>query len=686
MIGIPSQSPVRPRVILRLSKANRFCRQAWAALLLLPVTLALAAGQAQMQSAAANSPTAPSTPEAPAPAPNEAAAPPPTLAQQMQQALQGALEPQQPFHVELPHSRNPLSPYMPSTAPPLNLTNSPRLDRLIINGKLYISLHDAIALAIENNLDLAYFRYNFPIAKTDILRTRAGGAANGVDTAIVQSSTQGGFATSSGGGGSAGFSAGNGGIVTSTLGAGTAVSSFDPYLTFRGYDDHTVVQESNEALVGTPILKNNTIQGLANFSQSFPLGTNVSAQYLGQRIASNSPYNAINPELYSNFEIVITQHLLAGFGLSTNERFIRIAKRNNQITNLAFRAQVTATVTQIENIYWDLVSAYQDEQIKQHALAFAQRTLAIDQKQLQLRAIPALQILTDESDVANSEGDLTVSRANLRRNELLLKNAITRSDDPLIDEMPVVPIDRVGAPDPNASKPIDDLIAEAEKNRPEVGIYKMQAEVQRQALKDINSELLPKLNVYGLYAGAGTAGPVNKYCNLGADLCSTVLPTGFPGMFEDIFNYSSPEYQAGLTLQINLRNRVAKADQFRAVLQYRQSQITSEEQQKSIRFDVRNALFALQQAQARVDASQKARDLLQRTFDITEEERKLGAKSAYDTLVAQHNLAVAQSAFVDAQTAYEKAKVDIDRATGETLQQTGVSIDDAKSGVVSHAP
>jgi outer membrane protein TolC len=255
----------------------------------------------------------------------------------------------------------------------------------------------------------------------------------------------------------------------------------------------------------------------------------------------------------------------------------------------------------------------------------------------------------------------------------------------LIDEMPVVPLDLKGAPDPNASKSTDDLISEAEKNRPEVSIYQMQADVQKQALKDINSELLPTLNMYGYYAGAGTAGPANPYCTLGNE-CATDLPTGFPGMFQNIFNYSSPEYQVGVTLAINLRNRQAKADQFRAVLQYRQSQISSEQQQKSIRFDVRNSQFALQQAQARVDAAQKARDLAQKTFDITEQEQKLGAKSSYDTLVAQHDLAIAESAFAAAQTAYEKAKVDIDRATGETLERTGVSIDDAKSGVVTHAP
>jgi outer membrane protein TolC len=664
--------------------------QALAAIFLLQINFALASepltpppatAVAQAASAAAQQ-----TPEAPVPAASDTATPQPTLAQQMQQVQQQTFAPPRPFQVPMPHSHNPLFPYIPSTAPELDLSNSPRLQNLIRDGKIYLSLHDAIAVAIENNLDLAYFRYNFPIAQTDILRTKAGSPANGVNTAIVQG-TQGGFAASTGGGGGSsgsGFSAGNGGIVTSTLGAGTSVSSFDPQLTFQGYVDHTVTQEANEITTGVPTLKNNTIEVLSSFSQSFPIGTNLSVSYQGQRVASNTPYNLINPELYSRFQAIISQPLLYGFGVATNERFIRIAKRNSQITDLAFKAQVIATVTQIENIYWDLVNAYESEQISERSLGFANKNLSDDQKQLELQAIPAMQVMTDQSAVATAEGNLTVARASLRLNELLMKNALTKVDDAAIDEMPVIPLDLQGEPDPNSDSSIDELIATAEKKRPEVAIYQMQAEVQKQSLKDINSELLPTLNMYGLYAGAGTAGPLNPLCNPNTQDCSTNLPTGFPSMFANTFNYSSPEYQVGMTLSINLRNRQAKADQFRAVLQYRQSQISSEQQQKGIRFDVRNSKFALEQAQAQVEAAQKARDLAQKFFDTTKQEQLLGAKSGLDTLNAESALAVAESALDTAQTNYEKKKVDIDRATGETLERTGVSIDDAKLGVVTH--
>jgi outer membrane protein TolC len=673
------------------SNSARFLKTA-AAILLLQVNLALVAEPVQQQQTTPPPPTTTQDQTAPAqPAPDAPAVPaatpapaPPTLAQQMQQAQQQSFAPPQPFNVPMPHSRNPISPYRPSTAPEINLTNSQRLQAMIRDGKIYLSLRDAIALSIENNLDLASFRYNFPIAETDILRTKAGSPANGVNTAIVQS-TQGGFSGSSGGGSGSGFSAGAGGIVQSTLGAGTSVSSFDPFLTFKGYVDHTVVQEANQFLTGVPVYKTNTIEVQSNYTQSFPIGTQVQVSYLGQRVASNSPYNAINPELYSNFAVTVAQSLLAGFGVATNERYIRIAKRNLQITDLAFKAQVIATVTQVASIYWDLVNAYEGEQISEQSLGFANKTLADDQKQLELKAIPAMQVMTDQAAVATAEGNLTVARASLRLNELLMKNALTKVDDPTIDEMPVIPLDLKADPDPNADKPIDDLISEAEKKRPEVAIYQMQADVQKQSLKDINSELLPTLNMYGYYAGAGTAGPANPICSLGSE-CATTLPTGFPQMFANTFNYSSPEYQVGMTLSINLRNRQAKADQFRAVLDYRKSQISAEQQKKTILFDVRNSKFALEQAQAHVESAQKARDLAQKTFDIVKQEQQLGAKSSADTLAAENLLAVAESALDTAQSNYEKAKVDIDRAIGATLERTGVSIDDAKSGVVTRVP
>ncbi len=627
------------------------------------------------------------TPQQAAPdAPAITTAPPESIAQQAQKVQQtGPVAPQGPFHIELPHSRNPFAPYMPSTVPPLNLTNSARLQDLVRDGKLYISLKDAIALALENNLDLAYFRYNLPIAEADLLRTKAGGAANGVNTSIAQG-TQGGFSGGGGGGSSSSgaTAAGAGGLVTSTLGNGAAIPSFDPQLAVQGFVDHTTQTQVNTINYGVPVLKQNTIEVESSYSQAFSLGTNFTVTDFGFRQTTNSIFNILSPQLTTNFNFTINQPLLQGFGLATNQRFIHIARKNLQLTEIGFRAQVIATITQVANIYWDLVSAYRDAQTKERSLAYANETLSDDQKQLQLHSIPAMQVMKDEAAVAASEGDLTIARATLRLNELLIKNALTKTiEDPTLAEMPVIPLDLTGAPDPKETEPIDQLLVEAEKNRPDVSEDQIQMEIAQNNLKTIKNELLPRLSLYGQYIGYGIGGQLNPACALGAE-CTTTLPTGFSGAFQNTFNYSSPEYQVGFSLVVTLRNRVAKADQFRAVLDYRQRELTYEQQKKSILLDVRNSQYALQQAQARVTAAQKARDLAQRTFDIAKQEQKLGAMSTYDTLAAEQALAVSESSFAVAQSAFEKAKVDIDRATGFTLERTGVSLDDAKSGVVTH--
>jgi len=641
--------------------------------------------------------TAPaSTPDAPSATQQQVT--PISIAQQDKLAQQSIGTPP-PFQVQMPHSHNPFAPYRPDTVPPLNLTNSPRLQSLIREGKLYLSLKDAIALALENNLDLAFFRYTLPIAATDLARTKAGGVANGVNVSVSSGtpgggsnafgagSTTGGAGSSSGGAGSAGASGGGaGGLVQSTLGVGTQVHGRDPQLFSQAWLDHTTTQLTNTVTTGTSFFQQNTWEVQAYYSQYFSLGTSVQVYYTGLRQATNNLFNATNPTLQSGFQAFVYQPVLAGFGLATNNRYIRIAKKNQQLSDLGFKAQAIATISQVENIYWNLVSAYQDEQVKERSLQFANQTLDDDKKQLDMQAIPAMQVMKDQSAVATAEGDLTVAKASLKLNELYIKNALTKAiDDPQLEDMPVIPLDLNGTPDANENKPMETLIAEAEKNRPDVSMDQLAMERAQISLKTIKNELLPSLTLYGEYAGVGLAGVPNPDCNPNNGcIPETTLPNGFGGAVQNTFNYTAPEYQVGFELSITLRNRVAKADQFRSVLEYRQSEIQYEQQKKSIRFDVRNSQFALQQARARVDAAIKARDLAQSTFNITKQEQQLGSKSSLDTLASAHDLAVAQSALFTAQAAYEQAKVYIDQATGETLDRMGVSIDDAKLGVVAH--
>jgi outer membrane protein TolC len=592
-----------------------------------------------------------------------------------------------PFDQLLRPSRNPINAYRGLIVAPPSMANSPRLDSLVRDGKIYLSLRDAIDLALEDNLDMVIARYNLPIAQMDILRTAAGGSVRGVNTGVV-SGTPGGAGAAFGGGagagaggtsgGAGGAGAGASGLVQSTLGTGTAVSSFDPYINAQAYVDHTSQLLPNQTLYGVPTIHLNTIQGNVSYSQAFPIGAGLQVAWDNSRQTTNSPNNTLNPQLNSYVQVGVQQQLLAGRGLGPNLRFLHIARTNQKISDIAFRAQVIATVTQICNLYWDLVSAYDEEQVGERSVEFARQTLETSRKQLELKAIPEMDVLKAEAELANREQDLTVSRTGLELQELYMKNAITRSlDDPILEEMPVVPTDHIASQIEPLSEPVQEMIADALKSRTELQESALVLQNSELSRKTARNALLPTLSAYGLYAGTGYAGTPNALNSAGVS-----VPAGYGGALENALNYSSPEYQVGLQLSVPLRNRIAKADQYRTELEYRQSQVYLEELKKRIRIEVRNASYALEQGASRVDAARKARDLAARTLDIMQKEQKLGAGSNQQTLAAEHDLALAESALVTAETAYEKARIEVRRATGSILETYGISIADARAGTV----
>jgi outer membrane protein TolC len=597
---------------------------------------------------------------------------------------------------DIPKSNNPLRAYAPDTVPEPVLANSSRLDQLMRDGKLYLSLKDAINLALENNLDLAIARYNLPIANTDILRTQAGGFFRGVNTGVVQGTPGGGvggFGTGAPGagaggttGGAGGAGAGASGLVQSTLGTGAIVSSYDPQINLTGGDEHQTSPVANREIYGVPSLQLNTAQVNATYSQAFSSGTSISFSFSNARQTTNSPFFNLSPNLSSSFRFEIQQQLLSGFGFLPNLRYLYIAKNNKKISDIAFKDQVIATVTQIENIYWDLVSAYEQTQVNEQSSAFARQTLENTKKQLQLQAVPEMDVMRAEAEVSKRDQDLTVARTSLQLQETLIKNAVTKSmDDPVLEAMPVVPTDKLETVAITSAQLVQDLINEAQKNRPELAESDIDLVNRQISRKAASNALLPSLSLIAFYAGSGLGGPLNPNydtATLGPNISN--VPTNFAGTVQDAFNNSSPDYFVGLNLNIPIRNRVAKADQYRSELEYRQAELRMEQLKKQVRIEVRNAQFALDQTAARVEAARKARDLAQRTFDIMKKEQDLGAGSSYQTLSAQRDLALAELDLVSAMTTYEKAKVELDRSTGTTLEHNGILIQDAISGVVSH--
>ncbi len=586
-----------------------------------------------------------------------------------------------------PHNHNPFDTYRSSFVPEASLGNSPRIGTLVRGGKLYLSLDDAILLALENNLDLVIARYNLPIAEADVERTKAGGYTRGVNTGLVQNTPGGGVGglgsgapgAGAGGtsGGAGGAGSGNGGLVQSTLGTGTVVNSYDPVILGAVTTEHYTEPLANQITAGVPSLQTNTIASTWEYEQAFATGAQVVATFQNNRLAQNSPFNIINPILNSYYQVRVTQPLLAGFGFGPNLRYIRIAKNDRSISDIAFKEQVAATVTQIANIYWDLLSAYQDVQVKERSLRFADDTVAMDRKELSLQAIPALDVTKAEGEAAARDGDLTVAKTVLQLQESLIKNALTRNlDDPILAEMPVVPVTSA-APTPPAADSLPELIDRALRDRTDLSELDLQLknfDISRRATRNA---VLPSVDLLGYYGGTGLAGQHNPLSTTGASVASD-----FGSSFQGAFNNSSPDYEVGLQVALPLRNRVAKSDQFRSELEYRQAELQIQQRRKQIRIEVRNAQYSLEQNAAHVESARKARDLTRKTFDISQAEQKLGSGSAVQTLTAERDLALADSTLAAAEATFEKAKVELARATGATLETYRVSLDDARTGVV----
>jgi outer membrane protein TolC len=619
-------------------------------------------------------------------------------------ALATSLHAQQTISLNIPHSYAPLDSYRASHVAALNLANSPRIDTLIHNGVLELSLQDAIALALDNNLDLAIARYNIPIAKADVLRTRAGGIFRGVNTGIVQNTPGagvGGFGSGSTGAGAGGTSGGAGGagtgasgLVQSTLGTGTAVSSYDPALTGDFGYQHNTTPLSNLSIYGVQTFRSDALAGDLGYAQAFPTGTSLAFTFNSSRDTNNSPFSFLNPQLNSSFQLEARQHLLAGRGFGPNLRYLRIARNNQKISDQAFELQVISTVTQIANIYWDLVAAYEDEQVKSQSLDFANQTLISARKQLKLQAIPALDVLKDEAEVANREGDLSIARSQLQFQQLLIKNALTKNlDDPILEAMPVRPLDlstlgtsganaAPGAPPFAASSQkagsdstTTDLVTQALSRRIELSESTIDLQNRSISRDAARNALLPSVDLVATYGGSGLAGAANPNSNV-----LSTAPAGFGGGFNNAFNNSAPSYFVGVSINVPIRNRVAKSDQYRAELESRQAELHEQQLRKQIRIEVRNAQYALFQSQSRVDSALKGRDLAGRLFAISGKEQELGAGSALQTLAARRDLATAESALVSARTAYQKARVELDRSTGNTLVANSVSIASARDG------
>jgi outer membrane protein TolC len=601
------------------------------------------------------------------------------------------------------HFPNPIAPYEGRAVTAPNLTNTPRLDQLMQNGKLMLSMNDAIALALENNLDIAISRYNLHIADTDVLRTRAGATLLGVNTGVVQGTPGGGVGgfggatTASGGAGGTttgvgGAGAGTLGIVSSTLGIGSAITSYDPILTGTLQLDRNTIQGTNPFV--SPVTKLNTNTYDFGYLQGFATGTSLNIGFNNSRTTTNSNFNIFSPQYNASFRAQATQHLLQGFGFLPNKRFIVIAKNNRELTDVAFRLQIITTVDQIQNMYWDLVNAYENVKVQQDALALADKTLSDNKKQVEIGTLAPIEVVRAQSQVATSQQALIVAQTNLELQQLLMKNALSRTvQDPALIDAEVIPTDTM-RPLTNVPAPAgQDLMGDALAHRPELLESRIDLNSREVSMKAVKNALLPSLDLFAYYGGAGLGGSQNavNLCSnplSNPNFCShTAAPTiEYSDALNQLVNSTAPDRGVGLSLNIPIRNRTAQANQIRSQLEYRQAQLRLQQVENEIRIEVRNAQFALQQNQASVEAAQAAVDLAQESLDAEQKKYALGASTSTLVLTQSSALTQSRSNLVAARATYEKSRVELDRATGLLLEHNSIDLADAQSGVVTKLP
>src|ERR1700716_3829620 len=599
------------------------------------------------------------------------------------------------------HFPNPIGPYMPRHLAPPNMSNTGRIDQCLHDCKLYLSLNDAIALALENNLDIAIARYTLNIADTDILRARAGATILGTPVGLVLNTPGGGIGgigaqsgAATGGTtlGAGGAGAGTNGLVSSTLGFGPPIGSFDPILTGTLQEDHFSQKSSSSFSV--PLLTQNTGTVDFAYNQAFQWGTNFSVGFNNTRATTNSIFTSLSPQLNSNFKATVTQHLLQGWGFAPNQRFIRIARNNRELSDVAIRLQVTDSVDQIENIYWDLVFAYENVRVQNESLTFAQKTLSDTKKQVEIGSLAPIEVVRAQSTVAQDQQLVTTAQTNLQLQQLLMKNAISRSlKDPTLATAEVIPTSTMDVPAQEPPVPTEDLINESIRRRPELVESRIDLNSRELSNKAVRSSLLPTLDLFAYYGGSGVGGDLSRSVPIcvppNTQFCvppGGVPPVSYGGTLKQLFNSTGPDKGVGVTLNIPLRNRAAQAVQIRSELEFRQAEMRLQQIENQVAVEVRNAQYAVQQNRASVDSARAATEYARQSLDAEQKKYQFGTSTTTLVLQNQSALATAESTLVNAMVAYEKSRVELDRATGELLDHYGISIDDAARGQVTRMP
>jgi outer membrane protein len=561
-----------------------------------------------------------------------------------------------------------------------SLRNSAKLAELIQNSKLELSLEDTIALALQNNLDIAVARFELPLAQLDLLRAKSGGAARGVNGAFVsQALFTGAIGTGisgfSGGGGvtAGGFSGTSGAINTGFIGCCDAFVG----TTFGWNNSRSPLNFTQ--LVGIPVEGSHTYTLSPFFGQGFLSGTSYSVSFSGQRQTTTSLTSLFNPSVATGMTVGLDQHLLKGFGYRPNAVFIRIARNDLNVGESVFRQQVITSLAQVINAYYVLLADKDQVRVAQSAVEYSQRLVNDDRRQAQIGTLAPLDVTQAESELATDQQTLIVAQTTYLQQQEILKTLISKVVDPQLGTVPIDPTDKLPEPAPDDAPPLEEALQQAMKNRPEVQQGALNLRNQDYVIQANRNGLLPTLDAFATYAPAGLSGvPRNAQGRLAAG--------GVGDSLSDVFSNTYPNYSFGLTLSIPIRNRAAQANAAQALVEQHELETSLQRTKNQVAQDVRNAEIAVTQAKAQIDAAVKARDYAQKALDAEIKKFRVGVSTTLNVILLQRNLVTAEGNEARARQTYAQALVQLQQATGTILDLHRVVLADAKTGQYARVP
>ncbi|MGA3097695.1 MAG: TolC family protein [Bryobacteraceae bacterium] len=585
------------------------------------------------------------------------------------------------------------------SGPPVSFQDSPRVHELMRAGNMYLSLSDALGLAIENNLDVELQRYTLPGADADLLRAKGGGVVRGLNYTLAEVPTGVGgplspVVTSAAAVGSAtaGTSVASNALELGVLGSpqtslsvqgtvpqsdGTPVPSYDRAITGQLNWTHQTTPQASPTSAGAAGLVTDMTLANAGIQQGFSSGAQVGLSFNNSRQWVNSVVTQYNPFTASSLGLTVTQPLLRGFGANLNRRFIRIAGNERKIASLLFRQQLIATVYGVIRLYTDYVALVEDEKVKEETTALAEKLLKDVTAQVDEGTLAQVERTRATAQVFSTRQDAINARGLREEQEAILKNVMMRgNEDPEVRSARIIPTDTLSIPEKEEVRPVQDLVQEALANRPDLGQARLQIEDSRIGLSGARNATLPQVDLVGIMQNNGGAGEVNPF----AVAPGGTFLNGYGGALGQILSRDYPTYGVGLQVSVPLHNRIAEADLARDEIQVKQSQIRLQQFENQARLEVEDALIAMRRARSSFEAAEEARKLQEESLEAEQAKFAAGESTSFFVIQYQSLVAQARSTEVAARSSYVKARAALARATGGILEENHISFDAAVKG------